>query len=163
MQTKTEAEFGATPNLELPNTPAEKKAVECFVALEAAERKNRDAGMEFGRAMIELREEIKSTGDRDFLKRLKQLGITHEKFRYWVAVVQGKPTDRRKDRPPTAREPGDDLVVAAASIHALADAICLVEQSQPVDPTLMEDIRKALAYLADALGYRLVPKEEENA
>src|SRR5689334_5760936 len=91
----TKSKIGVTPDLAGPETPAEKKAVKCFAALEAAERGFKE-GMEFGKALIALRAEIKAKGDRNWMERLKELGISYEKARYWLAVVEGKPTQRGK-------------------------------------------------------------------
>src|SRR5436853_5177837 len=90
----TEAKLGVTPNLAAPNTRVESRAVECFAALEAAERDFKQ-GREFGEAAIELRAEIKASGARSWMERLEQLGISYEKARYWIAVAEGKPTQRR--------------------------------------------------------------------
>ena len=155
-----ETEFGATPNSDGQRTFAEEKAVKCFALLQHAEGKCDDAGKEFGQAMIELREEIKASGDRDFIKRLKELGISYEKARYWMAKFEGKPTDRHKEGSPKTQEmPAFDWGAAIARLDDLKDDVCMLKKSRPeVDGQFIE----SLSALAENLGHELVPKDGGN-
>jgi hypothetical protein len=153
----TEAEFGVTPNSETPNTAAEKRAIKCFAALEAAERNFRE-GVEFGEAVIELRAEIKASRDRNWMERLEQLGITYEKARYWIAVVEGRPTQRGKAA--KAHVPAWDWDAALAKLKPLVDEIDMLKRRQPVGGSaLVGELKK----LAEILGYGLVAKGGDNA
>jgi hypothetical protein len=157
----TKTKFGVTPSSgppDPPNTPAETRAVECFATLEAAEHDFRE-GREFGEAANTLRDEIKATGGRNWMGRLEQLGITYEKARYWIAVVERKPT-QRGNKAAKAQEPAWDWDTAAARLKALKDSIVMLKQSQPVGSGRLVG---PLASLAELLGYRLVQKGGDNA
>lgn len=151
-----ESEAGATPNSDAPKTDAEKKAVWCFAALQSAEGKCHDTGMEFGKAVIELHDEIKASGDRDFMARLKQLGITYEKARYWMAKIEGKPTDRHKS---ASQEKPFDWKAAEAWLEALRDKVRILRQSEPIGGNILV---APLASLAELLGCQIVTKGGEN-
>jgi hypothetical protein len=158
------AETGLKPNSAL-QTDAERKAVELFKALEAAEREF-DPGIEFGRAVIELRTEIKASGDRNFMARLKQLGITYEKARYWIAVVEGKPTQRGKPKASAqaqtqAEEPDSEWSATVAKLREAIDEIDLLKRGgEPVgDDT---ELKEAARDLAEILGCELMDKGEDN-
>jgi hypothetical protein len=153
----TEAKLGETPN-SAPNTPAEKRAVECFAALKAAELDFHE-GVEFGKAAIELRAEIKASCDRNWMERLEQLGITYEKARYWISVVEGRPTQRGKSAA-KAQELVRDWDAALAKLKPLVDEIDMLRRRQPVGGSVLKG---ELDKLADILGYKLVPKGAGNA
>jgi len=139
----------AAQQIQTPNTDAEKKAVECFAALEVAER-NFTEGLEFGRAVIEIRTEIKSSGGKNWMQRLEELGITYAKARYWIAVVEGKPAQRSKTK---AQEPALDWDTALAKLKPLVDEIEIIKRRKPVGSTILEG---ELIKLAEILGYELV-------
>jgi hypothetical protein len=61
-------------------------------------------GKAFVRAVLALRKE---TGHGKWIPRLKQLGISYEKVRYWMAKIGGKPTDRHK---PGSKKPKRSFV-----------------------------------------------------
>jgi hypothetical protein len=153
-----EAEIGVTPNSAAPNTEAEKKAVECFKALQEIEGKHLDAGNEFGQAMVALRDEIKESGDRDFLARLEELGISYEKARYWMAKVEGKSTDRHR---PQAR-PALDWENARAMLEDLRDDVHMLKQDAEL-PDGSDLLAGPLASLAGLLGYKLEKTGGDNA
>ena len=167
MDQNPEAELGVvTPNL-APETDAERKAVECFAALEVGEREFRP-GMEFGEAMIELRTEIKARGERNFMARLKQLGITYEKARYWIAVVEGKPTQRGKPKASAqalasalAQEPDSEWRATVARLREAIDEIDLLRRGGEAvgDDT---ELKEAARDLAEILGCELMDKGADN-
>jgi hypothetical protein len=109
--------IGATPN-----SDAERRALQSFVQLQAAEADCRSVGLAFGHAVVALREEIKTKRGRDFMERLKQLGISQEKARYWMAKAERKKTNRHKDadekKPFTWEDAADQLnkLVRKASV-----------------------------------------------
>ena len=155
-----------TPN-SAPETDAERKGVECFAALEAGESEFRP-GMEFGRAMIELRTEIKATSGRNWMLRLKQLGITYEKVRYWIAVVEGRPTQRGKPKASaqaqaSAQAPDADSEwkSTVARLKEVVDEIDILRRDgEPVgDDT---ELKQAATDLAEILGCELVAKGADN-
>jgi hypothetical protein len=152
----TKQQFGVTPNSE-PETEAEIRAVETFTALEK-EEKDFKPGIEFGRAMIALRAEIKTSGDRNWIERLEQLGISYEKARYWIAVVEGRPTQRGKAK---KQEPAFDWDIAADQLAELKNRIWSLKQSKPVNEG--SNIVASLISLADLLGYELKSKGGDNA
>jgi len=82
--------------IQAPQTDAERKAVDCFGQLLASERDCRTIGKAFGHALLALRKEVRQSHSRDFMSRIKQLGISQEKARYWMAKAGGKETDRHK-------------------------------------------------------------------
>jgi hypothetical protein len=74
--------------------------VKSFGQLRSAEYGYRKVGVAFGNAVVALRDEVKSRRGRDFMARLKELGISQEKARYWMAKAEGKQTDRHhRDAP----------------------------------------------------------------
>jgi hypothetical protein len=155
-----------TPNL-APETDAERKAVECFAALEVGEREFRP-GMEFGEAMIELRKEIKDRGERNFMARLKQLGITYEKARYWIAVVENRPTQRGKPKASAqaqasaqAPEPDSEWRATVARLKEVVDEIHILRRDgEPLgDDT---ELKEAARDLAEILGCELINKGADN-
>jgi hypothetical protein len=147
------AKFGAAPNL----TAAEERAVKCFEALQEAESEFVE-GREFGQAVLNLHDEIKASGGRNFIARLKQLGITYEKARYWMSVVEGRPTHRGNAG--AAKERTLDWGEATVRFKKLKDDIYMLKQSQPGGS---KDIIGPLHSLAEILGYQLVPKGGTNA
>ena len=163
----TEAKLGVTPNLAAPNTRVESRAVECFAALEAAERDFKQ-GREFGEAAIELRAEIKASGARSWMERLEQLGISYEKARYWIAKVKERPTDRHK--PASAEEPAKFDSAAAnkplpdwdTKLDELKRAVDQVHMLGPGERNDAE-IKEVAADLAEIVGCRLVAKGEDDA
>lgn len=162
-----ETKAGATPNSE-----AEKKAVKCFAAftkVEDAFHKAEEAfnatGKAFGQAVVELREEIKASGDRDFMARLELLGISYAKARYWMDAVEGKPMNRhKKELPkeqnvpiglsPRVERPAFDWNAALARLENLRDDIYILKQSQPDGSELLV---APLKTLAETVGYQLQP------
>src|ERR1035441_463640 len=88
-----------------PRTELEKRAVECFRALEQAEQ-DFEPGLQFGQAMIDLREEM---AHGQWMLRLKELGITYPKARYWMAIVEKKPIGRGKKKAATAQPTSWDV------------------------------------------------------
>jgi hypothetical protein len=155
-----------TPDL-APETDAERKGVECFVALEGAELMFRP-GIEFGEAMIALRKEIKATSGRNWMLRLKQLGITYEKARYWIAVVEGRPTQRGKPKASAqaqvsalAQEPDSQWRATVARLREAIDEIDLLRRGGEAvgDDT---ELKEAARDLAEILGYKLMDKGEDN-
>ncbi len=68
--------------------------MKAFGRLRVAEHDYRTVGVAFGETLVALRDEIKAKHGRDFMSRLRQLGISQEKARYWMAKAEGKPTDR---------------------------------------------------------------------
>src|SRR6266571_5081916 len=83
-----ETKFGATPNADEIEA-AEKKAVECSITLERAEL---EFGLEFGCAMIDLRNKKRAAGERDLMAYLERIGISYEKAKYWLNKVEDKKT-----------------------------------------------------------------------
>jgi hypothetical protein len=151
---------GVAPNL-APQTDAEKKYAECFKAFQERDKgfveaaaKRHDTGMKFGQAAIELREEIKSSGDRNFTKRLEQLG-SYEKARYWMAKIEGKETDRHKAQ----EEPTFDWEVAVMQLKALNDRVQMLKKSMPVGRGALGGL---LTSLVDLLDYQIVSTGGEN-
>ena len=78
--------------------------MDCFERLEKAER-SFDEGMQFGQAVIGLRDEIKANHSRNFKARLQELGITYAKARYWMAIAEGKEINRAMRRRRSPRRP----------------------------------------------------------
>lgn len=148
-----EPEFGAShQNCADQQTDVEKKAVECFKALleaEKTERKALDAGIEFGKAILELHDEIAASGTRDWMDRLKQLDISYETARYWMAKVKGEPTDRHKK---PQDKPGFDWEAALARLEKLRDDVIIHKPRQPEGSDILFD---PLADLAGALGWEI--------
>jgi hypothetical protein len=151
-QRKTVAKFGAHQISE-----KEKRAVECFAALQKAEQ-NFKPGIEFGEAMIELRNEIEASGGRNWIARLKQLRITYEKARYWMNVVEGNEDRNRRAKKEEPAPRQHTWETATAEFKPLADAIIMLKQREPLKGG---DIVGKLHSLVDAFGYRLVVKSED--
>jgi hypothetical protein len=105
-----EAEIGLEPNL-APQTDAEKKVVTCFAALMAAEREF-GPGIEFGRAMIELRTEIKASGDR--------IPAHHWAAGRQTEALQSTKRAQSLRRPPLI-DPGHDLFGPLDGVRDRAD------------------------------------------
>jgi hypothetical protein len=148
-----EAESGATPHSDEPRTEAEKKAVSAFEALQQAEGRRGELGNKFGHAMVKLRDEIRTHGSRDFLKRLKELGITSDTARYWMDKVGGKPTDRHKDSPkPQQQRSAFNWDAAVARLEDLRDDVEMHKKSQPEG---IDILFKPLAGFAVVLGCKL--------
>lgn len=145
------SEVGATPNY----TEVEERAVAAFKTLENAEL---EFGMAFGEAIIALRAEVKANG-RNWMKRLKQLGITYEKARYWIAMVEGKPTDRHKKVGATPNSEMFDWDAALDRLKQLTDEVELLKKREPLgNSKLFGELEK----LADILGYSLIKNGEFN-
>jgi hypothetical protein len=138
-----------------PQTEAEKKAVESFKAFEIVNVKREAAGTYFGQAMIELREEIKSSHGRNFTKRLEQLGISYEKARYWMAKIEGKETGRHKAK----EDPISDWDAALQKLEALRDAVEMLVKSEPDGSDVLV---KPLRQLGDFIGCQIISKGEED-
>jgi hypothetical protein len=153
----TEAEFAAAANPDAPKTETERRVVETFNALERAESEF-NPGVEFGKAVIELRKEIKATGRGKWMERLNQLGITYAKARYWIAVVEGEPINRGKVA--DAEKPAWDWNAALAKLEQLVDQVEMLKRGDP-DGSMVLD--KPLEQLAEILGWRLVEKEGADA
>lgn len=151
-----ETKVGAEPN-STPETDAERRAVDSFRALQAAELGFRE-GVEFGEAVIALRAEIKASGGRNWMDRLEQLGVTYEKARYWMAVAQGKSPRREAAKP--QQEPVPDWQAALAKLRDAIDAICARRGEASKDQVAL---KYQAEKLAGVLGYGLVTKEEDNA
>jgi hypothetical protein len=153
-------QIGIPHQISAPETEAERRAVDCFKALKAAEE-SCDEGFEFGRAIIALRDEIKASRKRDWMERLEQLGVTYEKARYWMAKVEEKPTQRggtKAKKKPNAPELSD----WEAKLDELWRA---VEQIHHLDPDKRDDVelKKVAADLADLLGCELAEKGTNEA
>jgi hypothetical protein len=90
---KDKGKFGVAPN-SAPRTDVERRALEAYCQLQAAESDLKSVGVAFGHAVSALRKE---TGHGGWMPRLRELRISYEKARYWMAKAQHKPTDRHKD------------------------------------------------------------------
>jgi hypothetical protein len=162
-----EAKSGVAPDL-APQTDAEKKVVDYSKALAADDKdfvasatKRHDTGMKFGQAVIDLREEIRSSHGRDFKKRLDQLGISYEKARYWMAKVEGKRTNRHKgeQEPADEEEPIFNWDSALQKLEALRDDVEMLMKSELVgSDVLVEPLRQ----LGGLLGCQILSKGGEN-
>ncbi len=121
-------------------TAVERKAVECYGVLAVAEL-GFTPGREFGQAVLDLRDEIKKNGSRNFMTRLEELGIPYAKARYWMAIVEEKPINRGNAKKASAK--GGDSVreqeklsvdwredwgAVMARFRELADVIILLAQ-----------------------------------
>lgn len=156
----TETGFGTAPD-SAPETEAEKKAVECFKALEAAEQEFQP-GFEFGLAMIALRMEIKASVNGRWMERLEELGITYEKARYWMAIAGGRSGRRGngetgkkvKEKPPF------DWDVALSILKPLVDDIEMLRRRMPIGASILEG---ELEKLAKILGRDMAAKERASA
>jgi hypothetical protein len=129
---------------------AEKKAVECSIRLERAELK---FGLEFGRAMVALRDKKKAAGERDWMAYLDRLGISYEKANRWMNKVEGKETRHgKKAETPRAEsqnaQPPKSTLASweriAGELKVVVDHAVILQNSQPVS----EPSRTQLAVLA---------------
>lgn len=153
-------------------TAIEKKVVKCYGELEVAELSFMP-GQEFVRAIIELHDEIKKNGSRNFMTRLKQLGIPYAKVRYWKAIVAGKPINRGKAKQAAKRGDAaemqpkprvdwhEDWTAATTRFREVAHAIIMLEQAQP-EGRGREDFIGELTILAESLGYDLKPEKKRQ-
>jgi hypothetical protein len=132
---------------------AKKKAAACFSALEKAEQDFRP-GIEFGRAMTALRKEVKAAKGLNWMTVLEELGIPYETARYWMAKVEGKPTDRHSKKADSV-DWREDWTKATARFHEVADAIIMLTDNQPDG---CEPFKGELMNLAEVLGYELKVK-----
>lgn len=98
---KEKSKFGAAPN-SAPRTEAERKAVETYDQLQTAETDLQSVGAAFVSAILALRKE---TGHGGWMPRLKQLGISYDKVRYWMDVVKGKQANRHKGAKKASSKP----------------------------------------------------------
>ena len=157
----TQSESGVTPNPKPPVTATEEKAVECFKALEDAEQ-DFQPGLEFGNALIALRAEIKANRSGKWMERLKELGITYEKARYWMAVAEGKPTQRGNsgETKKAGKEHLFDWEDALAKLKPLVDDIDLLRRSKPDGANILKG---ELEKLAEIVGCGLVEKARAGA
>ncbi len=149
--------LAASSQFEGANTDAERKVVKCFAEVEIA-------GREFGQAVIELRDEIKENGSRNFMARLEELGIPRGQARYWMALVEGKPIHRGKAKQAAGAQEKptvdwrEDWPAVTVRFRVLADAVIMLEQQQPEG---CESFIGELKNLAEILGYELRPKRRE--
>jgi hypothetical protein len=158
-----QSEVGATPNLEeeqseVGATPtseeitlAEAKVVECLIILDRADNEHGRAGLEFGRALIVVREKKKAAGDRDWMAFLDLARISRDKARHWMAKAEGKPTDRHAKKEAKAEsqsaQPKNTLASwerIAGELKVVVDHALILQNSQPVS----EPSRTQLANLA---------------
>lgn len=157
-KTGARPEFGVAPNL----TDIEKRAVDLFGQFQAAERDRLSVGIAFGHAVAALRDE---TGHGEWMPRLKELGISYDKARYWMAKAEGKPTDRHKtdseaeEQEPEAQEnPVLDWESVLDHLEAVKNEVYMLRQAQPAGGGVLAG---PLASLADLLGYAIVKKGEQ--
>ena len=127
--------------------------MECFAALQKAESEFTE-GIEFGKAARDLRDSIKSRGDKNWMDQLKRLGISYEKARYWIAVVEGRPTQRKK-----AKEPVSDWEATMAKLKEAVDEVAIMRGDAAADDSLKEMV----AELAEIVGCKLVQLGGDNA
>ena len=153
----------------IAKTDIERKVVKCYGVLEIAEL-NFTPGREFGKAVIELRDEIKKNGRRNFMTRLKELAIPYAKARYWMAIVEEKPIHRGKAK--HAAKAGDsakaqekatvawqeDWSAAKARFKQVTDAVIVLVERHP---ERRESFIGELRNLVEFLGYELRPKRGE--
>jgi hypothetical protein len=153
-------QIGVAPTL-ASQTEVENRAVEFFIVFVAAEVNRHDAGMAFGQSVLDLREEIKSSGDRNFMERLKELGISYEKARYWMAKVEGKRTNRHKEEqePADEEEPIFGWDSALQKLEALSDDVEMLIKSELVGSDVLV---KPLRQLGDLLGCLILFKGGKN-
>lgn len=161
-------EFAARSKFAKPvvaKTEIERKVVKCYGVLEIAEL-NFTPGRDFGKAVIELRDEIKKNGRRNFMTRLKELGIPYAKARYWMAIVEEKPIHRGKakqaasakaqEKPTVAWR--EDWSAARARFKEVTDAVIVLVERHPEQ---RESFIGELRNLAEFLGYELKPKRRD--
>jgi hypothetical protein len=163
---KPEAEISGVAPLSAEQAELERKGIELLKALleieQEGEAKREIAGTDFGHVMLELRECIKAAGSRDFKARLKELGISYEKARYWIAKVQGKQTNRHKPPEEPIEDEGEfpfDWDSAVAQLEALKNAVFMLMKSELVgSDAFVETLRQ----LSGLFCYQIVPKGGEN-
>jgi hypothetical protein len=153
--TTEEFEFGVHQIGVAPETETEKELVESYKTFEAIDVKREAAGTYFGEKVVQLREEIKARGDRNFMARIKQLGISQAKARYWMDKIDGKDPDRHKAK----EDPIFDWDTALQKLEALRDAVEMLMQSELVGSDVLVD---PLRQLGDLIGYQIVAKGGEN-
>jgi hypothetical protein len=146
-------------------TPTEKKVVKCFAVLMKAELSLRRPGKEFGKAVIELRDEVKKNRSGEWMKRLKELGIPYAKARYWMAIAEGKPIHRGKAKQGASVEAQEkpkvdwreDWGATTARFREAAGSVIMLVERQP---ERREAFIGELEILADSLGYELKAKKK---
>lgn len=165
------AEFAAAASSTKAKTEVEKRVVKLFGVLEVAEMDFKP-GLEFGKAVVELRAEVKRNGGRNFMARLEELGIPYGKARYWMSIVDGKPINRGKAGEDNAQD--DSAGEAAADVdwredwptttkrfREVASAALTLEQEKPEG---REPFVGELENLVVALGFEpLAGKGGNNA
>jgi hypothetical protein len=160
MRTTTEeqepkSEFAAAADSDRgPRNAVEERAVRCFEQLEKAER-NFAEGMQFGQSMIDLREFLPHG---QWMPRLKDLGISYAKARYWMAVADRRPINRGKAKAAPAQPTSWD--VATDKFEKLSSGIVDLYSRQPDG---FEGLVELLHELASTLGYDLIKKGGANA
>ena len=160
---KTGDAFGGQPN-SVEVKAAENRAVECFIALERAELK---FGLEFGRAMLDLRSKKRTAGERDWMSYLKKLGIEYEAANKWMNKAVGKETRHGKAKAKAkagsskTETSGDSTETPFASwdrlareLNALSGYAVILKNSQPVGEPFIAELTK----LAETMGFKLEPK-----
>jgi hypothetical protein len=158
---KTGDAFGGQPN-SVEIKAAEDKAVKSFIALERAELK---FGLEFGLAMIDLRNKKKTAGERDWMAYLKRLGIEYEAANKWMNKAAGKETRHGKAKAKAGSSKtetsGDSTETPFASwdrlareLNALSGYAVILKNSQPVGEPFIAELTK----LAETMGFKLEPK-----
>jgi hypothetical protein len=164
--TKSEDEFGGGTKFgDPPNSEAlraaEDRAIECFVALERAELKH---GIEFGRAMIELRDQKKAAGERDWMAYLERIGISYEIANKWINKVESRETKHGKKKPkaePAGAAAEPESVVAdweklADELQVLTDYACRAKRQEQPSASFMSQLSR----LSGALGFELKEKTQ---
>lgn len=142
---QTEEEIAAAANSK-PQTDTEKKAQELFKALEEAEF-SFAPGIEFGFTMIALREERKASGDKNWMLRLEELGISYAKARYWMTVAEGKPIHRGKPKVSEKRS-------LKQMLAKLGEAIDEIDRESRGNEQVRDDaeLKKQVGNLMEILG-----------
>lgn len=130
-------------------------AKEKFKALEEAEQ-NFAEGIEFGQAIIELRDAIRKSRGRNFKKTLEDEGITYAKARYWMDAVKGKPVNRGKAKTVAPRDAPFDWDAAFLRLEEFADDVEILKLSQPEGGEILDG---PLSRVASMRGYALKEKE----
>jgi len=166
-----EPESGAAPNPDELKV-AEDRAVECSVAFERADNDRGRLGLEFGQSILDLRGKKKAAGDRDWMSYLERLGISYEKARYWMAKVEGKPTNRHakkaKVEPSEPSEKDMDDWERATSWSLLATELKVVSDHAALlkrdhQGSVGEEFLAQLKMLAEEMGLKTEPTEGEDA
>jgi len=157
-----------------PILTAENEAVNRATALEGAEGSLDTVGRAFGEAMMALR---KATKGKDWMVRLKRLGISYHKAYYWTNVVEGKSNNRHKryeqddfvqhktGRSARSRSAASapskalDWAEAASRLGILVDAIAKLSA---VEPAGKKTVCPTFERLAALLGYTLLTKQDAS-